>query len=87
MPDKRGRDFDDFWAEYLHDHSNSHNRTLHVIGTLSAIVVVAFAVAAPDAAAAVAGPTRGLRSGLGGTLLRRAQSANGDASTALVAAG
>lgn len=45
MSDKRGRDFDEFWAEYLHDHSNSHNRALHVIGTLSAIVVAVFAVA------------------------------------------
>jgi len=46
MPDKRGRNFDDFWAEYLHDHSNSHNRLLHVVGTLSAILLAVFAILA-----------------------------------------
>lgn len=46
MSDQCERDFDDFWAEYLHDHSNSHNRALHVAGTLSAIALAIFAIAA-----------------------------------------
>ena len=38
--------FDSFWAIYLNEHSNSHNRALHVVGTTAAFILAIGALVA-----------------------------------------
>lgn len=38
--------FEEFWIEYLGDHSNTHNRMLHVVGTTAAVLMGVGVVAA-----------------------------------------
>jgi hypothetical protein len=45
MPDRQFKSFADFWPYYLSEHSKSATRTLHYIGTLIALFLVALLIA------------------------------------------
>src|SRR5256714_7673623 len=45
MPAREFKSFADFWPYYLSEHSKSATRLMHVIGTISAIVLVVVVIA------------------------------------------